>query len=154
MTLDPRQLGAERSGERAGQHGLAHAGHILNEEMTTGEGGDGGRHQRALAAEDDPPEVLDQCLAEGDGIVQVAHTLVDDAHRVPAIPWAMGVKTTGARFPAGARPFVAASPGALPATGPGSIVAPLIDAGQRRRPPGRGRVTQTSTEYTRSSMFL
>ena len=98
VTLDPREVGAERGGERAGQHRLAHPGHVLNEEMAAREGGHGGGDQCALAAEDNLPEVPDQGLAEGDGVVQVADALVHDAHRIPATPRAMGVNTTGARF--------------------------------------------------------
>ena len=72
MALDPRQLGTEGGGERAGQHGLAHAGHVLNEEVAAGEGGHGGGHQRALAAEDDLLEVAHQRPTERDGVVEVA----------------------------------------------------------------------------------
>ena len=95
VTLDPRQLGAEGGGERAGQHRLAHARHVLNEEMAAREGGDGGGHQCGPAAEHDLLEVAHQRLAERDGVVQIADALVDDAHRVTALPWAMGAKTTG-----------------------------------------------------------
>ena len=77
MALDPRQLRAEGGGEGAGQHGLAHAGHVLNEEMAAGEGGHGGGHQRALAAEHDPPEVAHQRLPEGHGVVEVTHPCVE-----------------------------------------------------------------------------
>jgi hypothetical protein len=28
-------------------------------------------------------------------VVEIAHALVDDAHRVTAVPWAMGAETTG-----------------------------------------------------------
>ena len=58
----------------------------------------------------------DQGLAEGDGVVQVADALVEDAHRIPAMPWAMGVNTTGARFLTGARPSAQPGRAQIPAT--------------------------------------
>ena len=72
--------------------------------MATREGGDRGRHQRAAAAEHDLLEVAHQRLAERDGVVQIADALVHDAHRVTAVPWAMGAKTTGVARPPGPRP--------------------------------------------------
>ena len=54
--------------------------------------------------EDDLFEIAHERLTQRDGAVQVAHALVDDAHRVTAVPWAMGAKTTGVTVPAGPRP--------------------------------------------------
>ena len=109
VALDPRQLGTEGDGQRPGQHRLADARHVLDEEVTARERGHCRRHQRAAAAEDDLFEIVHQCLAQRDRAVQIAHTLVDDAHRVTAVPWAMVAKTTGVRTSSGPRPRPLAS---------------------------------------------
>ena len=88
MALDPRQLGPERGGQGPGQHGLADAGHVLDEEMPAGERGDGGGLQRALAAEHDLLEVAHEGLAEGDRGVDATDALVENAHEV-ASTWAI-----------------------------------------------------------------
>ena len=74
--------------------------------MAARECSDGCRHQRAPAAQDDLLQVAHKCLTQRDGAVQIANALVDDAHRVTAVPWAMGAKTTGAEAPLGARPHI------------------------------------------------
>ena len=46
MALDPGQLDAEGGGQGPGQHGLAHAGDVLDEQVVAGQGrhhGDGHR---------------------------------------------------------------------------------------------------------------
>ena len=151
VTLYPREVGAERGGERAGQHRLAHPGHVLNEEMTAREGGHRGGDECALAAEDDLAEVADQGLPQGDGVVQVTDALVDDAHRIPAIPWAMGVNTTGARFPTGARPFGSAWLAEIPITR-ADVNCRCVDQTTGRDGPGGHRLRRRSNTPDRSSV--
>ena len=96
MTLDPRQLGAEGGGERAGEHRLAHTGHILDEEMAARERGHDGSHERPFAAEQDLLEVADQRLAQSDGVVQRrARARRTTLMGYTASPWAIDADTTG-----------------------------------------------------------
>ena len=69
VALDPRQLGAEGGGEAAGQHRLAHAGHVLNEEMPARERGDrGGDRAPPSLPSTTCSRLLHQGLAERDGV--------------------------------------------------------------------------------------
>ena len=54
MALHARQLGPERERQRAGQDGLAHAGHVFDEQVTARQRRHGRGGQSARGAEQDP----------------------------------------------------------------------------------------------------
>ena len=116
VTLDPRELGAERGGERAGQHRLAHPGHVLNEQMAAREGSHGGGDQCALAAEDDLPRfrirAWPRATASSRSRTRSSTTLI--GFPPSRGPWVSTLRGHGSLI--GARPFGSAWPGAIPAT--------------------------------------
>ena len=67
MALHARQLGPERRRQGARQHGLAHAGHVLDEQVPTRQRRHDRRGQCAGRAEQDPAQVVDQGPAESHG---------------------------------------------------------------------------------------
>ena len=71
MALDPRQLGPERGRQGPGQHGLAHPGNVLDEQVPAAERGDGRRRERSGHSEQHPAQVGHQGAPELDGTVDV-----------------------------------------------------------------------------------
>jgi hypothetical protein len=69
VTLDPREIGSEREGEGPGEHRLAYAGDVLDEEMAPRQSGDGRRGQGPGCPEEDVAEVGHQLPPEDDGAV-------------------------------------------------------------------------------------
>ena len=57
MTLERGELGSERGGQRSGEHRLAHAWHVFDQEVAPRQGGDHGDRHRAGCAQEDPLEV-------------------------------------------------------------------------------------------------
>ena len=106
MALHPRELRPQGGGEGPGQHGLADARDVLNEQVASGERGHGRGQERILAAEHDQLEVAQQGLTERDGRVDVTDACVESAHSVTAVCWAMGTHTTGAWLPPGSSHLV------------------------------------------------
>ena len=125
VTLDPREVRAERGGERPGQHRLAHPGHVLNEEMAAREGGHGGGDQRALAAEDDLPRLRTsawpRATASSRSRTRSSRTLIG----FPPCrgPWVSTLRGHGSLPEPG--PFGAAWPERSGLATPASIVTPL-----------------------------
>ncbi len=64
MALDPRQLRAQRRGQGPGQHGLAHARDVLDQQVAARKGGDGGRVEGVAGAQHHPAEIGDQGLTQ------------------------------------------------------------------------------------------
>ncbi len=58
--LDPAEAGTDASGQRLGQHGLADSGHVLDEQVTTGQQGPYGKADRLRPTPNDLFERLDQ----------------------------------------------------------------------------------------------
>ena len=71
MALDPGELDAEGGGQGPGQHGLAHAGDVLDQEVVARHGGHHGDGHRPRGPEQD----LREGVVEGAG---GGHRLVDD----------------------------------------------------------------------------
>jgi hypothetical protein len=65
--LQAVEAAAERSGDAFGQHGLAHPGDVLDQEVPLGEQSGDGQFHLAAFAEDHERDVIDKALGDGVG---------------------------------------------------------------------------------------
>ncbi len=76
--LDALELAADRFGQRLGQHGLAHTGHVLDEDVALAQQAQHGQLYRLALADDDMLDVLNDpiggCLNIGHGLLLVGLT--------------------------------------------------------------------------------
>ena len=71
VPLDAGQLGPERYGQRPGQHGLADAGDVFDEQMAAAQGGHRGGGERLAGAQQDLGQVGDEAPAQRHGDIEV-----------------------------------------------------------------------------------
>ena len=66
--LDAGESAADGAGQGPGQHGLAHAGHVLHEDMTLGDEGGQALLDYVVLADDDGGHVVGDTLGHGGGV--------------------------------------------------------------------------------------